>query len=465
MAEMRSVREHERVNMARYSIAMLWLVLAVLMQAAQAVPDLRFHHVHIAVADPAAAMNDAAAHLDGQRLILQGHGPAVRAGGVYLVFDRPEYLLLDRANSSSGSRESDAAASAALDAARGWMRSNGLAVAPHDADAERLIRGTLHETIGIVAFSSDDPRAVVERLRAKGIDPIGTSGDAARYRVSADLTIEIVSETDRPDTHWCPMHPAVRAAGASKCPLCGMEMVPIPPPKVGEYALDVAVTQGTEKGRAVTLRLTVRDPLDGAVVTSFLNVHERSFHLFIVSRDLSTFVHAHPAQRDGGDFALDQVLAPGEYMLIADFLPSGGTPQIVHRAIVTPGYSGPLFKELSKLAVTPAEQTIDGLRVRLETANVTALRPASLRFLVSDAATGAEIRDLEPYLGAAGHLLIVSGNLTSALHGHPADTQTSGPEILFDPVLPKAGLYKLWLQFQRNGRVVTVPFVIEVAPL
>ena len=451
---------------------MLWLVLGALMQAAQAVPDLRFHHVHIAVADPAAAMNDAAARLDGQRLILQGHGPAVRAGGVYLVFDRPDYLLLDRANSSSRSRASDTAASAVLEAARDWMRSNGLAVAPHDADAERIIRGTLHGTIGMVAFSSGDPRAVVESLRAKGIDPIDTRGDAARYRVSADLTIEIVSETDRADTHWCPMHPAVRAAGASKCPLCGMDMVPIPPPKVGEYALDVETSASRRKprsaadnGSAITLRLTVRDPQDGAVVTSFLNVHERPFHLFIVSRDLSTFVHAHPEQRDGGVFVLDQVLAPGEYMLIADFLPSGGTPQIVHRAIVTPGYSGPLFKEPSKLAVTPVEQTIDGLRVRLETANVTALRPASLRFLVSDAATGAEVRDLEPYLGAAGHLLIVSGNLTSALHGHPADTQTSGPGILFNPVLPKAGLYKLWLQFQRKGRVVTVPFVIEVAPL
>jgi hypothetical protein len=237
-----------------------------------------------------------------------------------------------------------------------------------------------------------------------------------------------------------------------------MDMVPIPPPRVGEYALDVVA-------RARTLQLTVRDPQDGAVVTNFLNVHERPFHLFIVSRDLSTFVHAHPEQRDRGVFVLDQVLAPGEYMLIADFLPAGGTPQVIHRAIVTPGYAGPLFSDPPKLAVTPAEQTVDGLRVTLESGTVTALRRASLRFHVSDAATGAEVRDLEPYLGASGHLLIVNGNLTVALHGHPAGTQTDGPEILFDPLLPKPGPYKLWLQFQRKGRVVTVPFVIEVAPL
>jgi hypothetical protein len=434
---------------------MLWLVLGVLMQAAQAVPDLQLHHVHIKVADQAAAMNAAAERLDGQRLILQGHGPAVRAADRYVVFD-----LADTAAPDGGFPRSSA-----YDEALRWMRSHGLSVATAAADVERLASETPHGRVGVVAFSSPAPRTAIDALRATGVEPVEKTTDTARYRVSADLTIEIVSETDRPDTHWCPMHPAVRAAGASKCPLCGMDMVPIPPPKVGEYALDVAATQGTDKGPGVTLRLAVRDPQDGAVVTSFLNVHERPFHVFIVSRDLSTFVHAHPEQRSGGVFALDQALAPGEYMLIADFLPSGGTPQIVHRAIVTPGYSGSLFNEPPKLAVTPAEQTVDGLRVRLATANVTALRPAVLRFLVSDAATGAEVRDLEPYLGAAGHLLIVNGNLTSALHGHPADTQTSGPGILFDPVLPKAGLYKLWLQFQRKGRVVTVPFVIEVAPL
>ncbi len=434
---------------------MLWLILGVLMQAAQAVPDLQFHHVHIKVADQAAAMNAAAERLDGQRLILQGHGPAVRAADRYVVFD-----LADTAAPDGGFPRSSA-----YDEALRWMRSHGLSVTTAGADVERLASETPHGRVGVVAFSSPAPQTAIDALRATGVEPVEKTTDTARYRVSADLTIEIISETDRPDTHWCPMHPAVRAAGASKCPLCGMDMAPIPPPKVGEYALDVAATQGTDKGRGLMLRLTVRDPHDGAIVTSFLNVHERPFHLFIVSRDLSTFVHAHPEQRDGGSFVLDQVLAPGEYMLIADFLPSGGTPQIVHRAIVTPGYSGPLFKEPSKLAVTPAEQTVDGLRVRLEAASLTALRPASLRFLVSDAATGAEVRDLEPYLGAAGHLLLVNGNLTSALHGHPADTQTSGPGILFEPVLPKAGLYKLWLQFQRKGRVVTVPFVIEVAPL
>lgn len=395
---------------------MLWLVLGLAMSAAQPATGLRFHHIHIEVADPAAAMSEAAGRLDGERVILQGHGPAVRAAGVYLVFDRAD-------STSDGQR------------------------------------------IAAVAFASADPRAPIESLRSRGIEPVDRTDDTARYRVSPDLIVEIISETDRPDTHWCPMHPAVRAAGPSRCPLCSMDMVPIPPPRVGEYGLDVTMRPGSRKGAAFTMRMTVRAPHDGTVVTSFLPVHERPFHLFIVSRDLATFVHAHPEQRKDGSFVLEQALAPGEYMLIADFLPAGGTPQVVHRAIVTPGFTGALFRDPPTLAVTPSEQTIDGLRVKLLAGEVTALRAAALRFVVADAATGADVRDLEPYLGATGHLLLVNPALTSALHGHPAGAQTAGPEILFDPVLPKPGMYKLWLQVQRKGRVVTVPFVIEVAPL
>ena len=111
--------------------------------------------------------------------------------------------------------------------------------------------------------------------------------------------------------------------------------------------------------------------------------------------------------------------------------------------------------------MTDREQTADGVRVRLEADSLRALRPSALRFVVTDASTGKPVVDLEPYLGAPGHLLIVDSDLKFAIHGHP-EGQSSGPEVAFDPVLPSAGRYKLWVQFQRNGRVVTVPFVIEV---
>jgi hypothetical protein len=100
--------------------------------------------------------------------------------------------------------------------------------------------------------------------------------------------------------------------------------------------------------------------------------------------------------------------------------------------------------------------------VRLEAGDLRALRPSPLRFVVSDATSGAPVTDLEPYLGATGHLLIVDRELRAAIHGHPEGAPSPGPTVDFDPVLPAPGRYKLWVQFQRKGRVLTIPFVIEV---
>jgi hypothetical protein len=86
-------------------------------------------------------------------------------------------------------------------------------------------------------------------------------------------------------------------------------------------------------------------------------------------------------------------------------------------------------------------------------------KPLTIR--IDDAATGAAVTDLEPYLGASAHLLVVPVDLTEAIHGHPTD-DGRGPAIAFHPLLPRPGVYKLWVQFQRAGRVSTAAFVIDV---
>ena len=89
---------------------------------------------------------------------------------------------------------------------------------------------------------------------------------------------------------------------------------------------------------------------------------------------------------------------------------------------------------------------------------------AVLRFRFTDASSGATIADLEPYLGASGHLLIVSTDLTHAIHAHP-ESLTPGPDINFGAEFPVAGLYKLWVQVQRKGKVFTAPFVVRIGTL
>ena len=121
---------------------------------------------------------------------------------------------------------------------------------------------------------------------------------------------------------------------------------------------------------------------------------------------------------------LQHDLPPGEYVLIADFVPIAGTPQIVQRAIVTPGYDGPIFPRLPALTAGTREQAVSGLRVRLESTSAGILKPSRLRFVFSDAATGAPVTDLQPYLGASAHLLIVNADLSVAIHVHPEGALT-----------------------------------------
>ena len=149
-------------------------------------------------------------------------------------------------------------------------------------------------------------------------------------------------------------------------------------------------------------------------------------------------------------------------MLVADFLPGGGYPQMVHRAIVTPGFAASPFATVTDPPEDLSDKVVGGVRVALAVTEVEARPEAILRFRFTDAASSAPIQDLQLYLGSSGHLLVVSPDLTHSVHAHP-EGKTFGPDINFGVVFPAAGTYKVWIQVQRDGRVLTAPFVLRLA--
>lgn len=437
--------------MTRIAAAVAVLVLAAaLPRAAQnGRVAVRFHHFHYRTGDPGEALGDAAARLGGTRVIAPGLGVGVRVGR--------EYVLFDRDAAGERSTRPRGVADAYAEAVR-WLTSRGASVQPAAVDATAVaaaIPGTIFDH---VAFAADDLDAAVRSL---GTSPASRTADRARFRLRSGLVVEIVRDVDRPDSFWCPMHPDVRSPVGASCPICGMALVAIPPPRVGEYRVDVAL-KARPGGGASGATLTVRDPDSDAIVTAFSEVHERPFHLFVITRDLERFEHLHPVATAAGAFDLQAALDPGVYIFLADFLPAGGTSQLVHRAVATPGYSGSLFGNTPAIPRLPDEQTVAGLRIRFDAVRAAPRRRSQLTFSFADAASGQPVADLEPYLGAAGHLLIVNADVTSAVHGHPEGGVTRGPVVTFDPILPAPGRYKMWLQVQRNGTVITAPFIIDV---
>jgi hypothetical protein len=411
--------------------------------------SVRFHHLHYRVADPGHALGEAADTFGGNRTILQGIGVGVRVGREYLLFDR------DRGGELRPPRDRQPVD--AYQAAVTWLGSKRILATPPQLRDTSVAAAFPDAILDHVAFSADD----LARVRASiAAQPISSTPERVQFAANGGV-VEIVRDTERPETWWCPMHPDVRASNGGTCPLCAMALVPIPPPRMGEFKLDVELL-ARPGGGASGLTLVVRDPESGKEAPTFVDIHERRLHLFVVSRDLARFEHLHPEPQGGGRFTLRHDLAAGEYILIADFLPGAATSQFVQRAVVTPGYRGALFAPLPPLELSPTEQVAGDLRIRIDLPAPVARRETPVRFHISDAANGSPVVDLQPFLGAAGHALFVNQDVSAAMHGHPEGAPTAGPTVTFNPIFPAPGRYKVWVQFQRGGRVQTAAFVIEI---
>jgi len=259
----------------------------------------------------------------------------------------------------------------------------------------------------------------------------------------------------------CPMDRDVRSKTPGKCPRCGMTLVAGIPEPV-EYPIDLKVDPpAIPSGRNITLEFRVADPETGAAVNQFEIVHEKLFHLFIVSQDLQYSAHVHPLLGDDGVFKLETSLPkPGTYRLLADFYPKGGTPQLAPLTITTAGYTAPLEAGVPELAPDLSPKRGENLEVELK---LDPPRPLAgkktMLFVHLSPAEG-----LEPYIGAWAHLLAVSSDLVDTIHEHPF-IANGGPDMQFNIFFPRAAPYRVWIQFQRKGIVNTVAFTIPVSEL
>jgi len=284
------------------------------------------------------------------------------------------------------------------------------------------------------------------------------------------LVLCAIVDTQAPDQFWCPMHPNVRSGSAAdKCKECGMTLVAIPDRSDATYWLDVAAEPAAVPvGRPVRLQLTVRDRATNNAVESFDEQHERLMHLFVVSSDLRYFDHVHPTPSKSGSFEIPLTLPrAGAYRLVADLLPTGGTPQTLQHTLLTTGHTMPVARTLEDPGAEVLEATDGGVRARLVTAEARSGDDAHLAVELSDSGSGAPITDVEPYLGAWGHMFLASHDLADVVHSHPLIdlTVAGGPTITFQTLFAREGWYRVWTQVQRRGRLLTFGFTVRVAPV
>ena len=212
-------------------------------------------------------------------------------------------------------------------------------------------------------------------------------------------------------------------------------------------------------GQPAVIRVTVRDARDRAVL-DLEPSHERLMHVAIVSRDLRHFAHVHP-EPDGTSFRVEHTFAEGgEHLLFADYQ-QPGRGQVVDRHPIR--VEGSVRPAAEPLGVSPPSVRTGGVELKLQVdGELFARQSALLRFDVADAQTGQAVADLEPYLGAKAHFLVLSADGEDFVHAHAIE-DADPARLTAHAVFPRPGLYKLWAQLQRRGTVVTVPFVLHIA--
>ena len=291
-------------------------------------------------------------------------------------------------------------------------------------------------------------------------------------------------------TAWvCPMHSDYTADAEGKCPRCGMALVHAAPFDVRDYRLDFTTVPAVVKpGQKATLRFTIIHPGTGDTIKKFEVVHERQYHLFVISQDMEYFQHIHPDERPDGTWTIDVTLPkPGYYKVLSDFLPSGGSTQFIARPLITAGYMGDLAADSAHLVPdTVFKKSVDDLtaEVSLDPPTFVAGLYGHLNFHLTDTSTGRPVTDLQTYLGAFGHTLIMSEDMVDYVHSHPIDISASdengpkqfmlppdvdpeklrgGPDVTFEGLMPKPGRYRAWTQFRRNGKLYTFATTFSVA--
>ena len=256
------------------------------------------------------------------------------------------------------------------------------------------------------------------------------------------------------------MDPDVRSTQPARCPRCGMKLVAGIPDYVEHYVDLKTVPPRLVAGQPAVLQFTVMDPRPAKTapgarpaprpVRDFEVIHEKLFHLFILSEDLTVFAHEHPEKDFGPEFELTWTFPKaGHYRLMCDYYPRGATPQITLKSLfVGPGEElpvPPLTANTEVRLVTEPETPVAGMRTRL----YFSLAPAA---------------GWKPWLGAWGHLLVASADTVDLIHTHPFLLH-GADRMQFNVIFPRPGRHRLWVQFEREDVVNSVAFDVEVVSI
>lgn len=264
------------------------------------------------------------------------------------------------------------------------------------------------------------------------------------------------SHTDMESTYVCPMHPEVTGKQGDNCPKCGMQLKAIQSKNAHAYQVQLTTSpQTVEVGKPVKLTLVIKEnkqivPLDIS--------HEMKVHLMAVSEDLTWFRHIHPEEQIDGTYVITETFAKGgKYLLFTDFKPSGAAQALNKQEIEVQGSHITGNEEVLNKWISK----VDGYTVTLK--NGIDFRTNKTQHLeISIEKDGKKLieSDLQQYLGASAHIVMIGKTDKEFLHIHPVSDNRF--PIFAQTHIEKAGVYRMWVQFKIDGQVHTADFTVDV---
>lgn len=212
-------------------------------------------------------------------------------------------------------------------------------------------------------------------------------------------------------------------------------------------------------GDHVPVTFTISGP-NAKPVTTYDVEHDKQLHLIAVRRDFTGFQHVHPELSSDGTWATELDLTAGQWRLFADFKAIDADALTLGADLAVAGNYQPVEHARESRAAE-----VDGYNVNLN-GDLSGGTDAKLTLSVKQ--DGTPVTDLEPYLGAYGHLVALRDGDLAYLHVHPDGmpgdgTTRPGPDVVFHAAVPSTGNYHLYLDFKHQGVVRTAAFTIDTS--
>ncbi len=220
----------------------------------------------------------------------------------------------------------------------------------------------------------------------------------------------------------------------------------------------------------VTIVYTIKDD-QGNTLKNFNVVHEKVMHFIMVRKDLQQFQHIHPQfNKTSGEFSVQVTFAAdGDYRMFADFTPLVGQMKSDGERLPVTLFQDIVVGNLAKykpqsIGGTERAKIFNGYSIIMTASSEPLASQNDLEITFEIKKGGKPVTNLQEYLGALGHTVILKEGNLRFIHAHPTQSAnvTQNGKIIFMITFPEAGNYKLFSQFQREGMIITSDFVANV---